>query len=299
MSKTKKVLLTGASGFTGTYLQEALTNNGHQVFGTTLNAKVGFTQVDLTNSDYVEHLVKEINPTSIVHLAGVSFAGDTDIPGIYNSNVLATRNLLAAVEHFAPNIESVIVASSASVYGSNKTPLLSEDSTLLPKSDYAISKACVEVVAKSWMERIPVIITRPFNYTGVGQNTSFVIPKIVSAFKKRSLSLNLGNTSVFRDFSDVRDVAKVYTGLVEKPSAGTTFNISSGRAISLNEVIKVAERLSGNAINIEIDPQLIRPNEVERQTGSSEKLRNWLDIQSWREIEETIEWMLSGSNIIE
>ncbi len=297
MSTTKKVLITGASGFTGFYVKRALEDNGHQVFGTTLNAKHGFMQANLTKFEDVAAVIETVKPTTIVHLAGISFAGETDVPAFYSSNVLATRNVLAATERHAPNIESVIIASSASVYGANRSPLLSESSEVQPLSDYAVSKACVELVAKSWMSRVPITITRPFNYTGLGQSKNFIIPKILSAFANNRSSLALGNTSVFRDFSDVRDVAEVYKLLVERPSIGEVFNIASGKAVSLTELLDLASTLTGHKLTIERDPDLIRPNEVQYQTGNSKKLRMLLDIKSWREIDETIEWMLSDSNV--
>jgi GDP-6-deoxy-D-talose 4-dehydrogenase len=297
MSPTKKVLITGASGFTGVYVKRALESAGHEVFGTTLNAKEGLIQVNLTQFEDVATVIGEIKPTSIVHLAGMSFAGETDVKGFYSSNVLGTRNLLSATERLAPNIDSVIIASSASVYGANRATLLSESSDLEPLSDYAVSKACVELVAKSWMNRLPLTITRPFNYTGIGQSQNFIIPKILSAFANRRSSLTLGNTSVSRDFSDVRDIADVYRRLVERPGIGEVFNIASGKAVSLTTVLKIASTLTGHKLSIKKDPALMRPNEVEHQSGNAEKLRNLLNLKSWREIDETIEWMLSGSDV--
>ena len=292
MLDNNRILVTGANGFTGKFLVEALTKSGYSVFGTSLAKTEGLVQVDLTQQEDLARAIMRIRPTSVVHLAGVSFAGKTNVPNLYAANILGTRNLLDSIARFVPQIESVIVASSASIYGPRASGLISEVDAAQPKSDYGISKASVEVLCHSWMSTLPITITRPFNYTGRGQSTKFVIPKIVQAFKSNSQSISLGNIDVKRDFSDVRDVALCYEGLLRKPKPGETFNIASGNPISIREIVHQISVISGREVDVTTDEALIRKGEVEVQAGDSSKLKSWLEISSWRRLEDTLSWML-------
>jgi nucleoside-diphosphate-sugar epimerase len=102
----------------------------------------------------------------------------------------------------------------------------------------------MEYMAKLWMDRLPITITRPFNYTGVGQNPFFLVPKIVQHCREKQATIELGNLDVGRDFSDVRDVAAVYATLAEHPMAGEVLNICSGQCHQLNEVVAMAQSIS-------------------------------------------------------
>ena len=294
MLDNNRILVTGATGFTGKYLLQALSNSGNSVIGTSLNHAEGFLQVNLNSLKDVEDVIERIQPTSVVHLAGVSFAGETNLADLYASNLLGTRNLLASIARLAPQIKSVIVASSASIYGPTASGLISENEAPRPRSDYGISKASVEILCRSWMDVLPITITRPFNYTGRGQNNKFVIPKIINAYKSPGETLFLGNIDVKRDFSDVRDVVNCYEGLLRKPKPGETFNLASGKATSISEVIGLVYELSGKHVRIETDPALLRKGEIEMQAGDSSKIKDWLGFSSCRSLRDTLLWMLDG-----
>jgi nucleoside-diphosphate-sugar epimerase len=116
----------------------------------------------------------------------------------------------------------------------------------------------------SCFDRLPIVLARPFNYTGIGQDEKFLIPKIVSHFKRRALSIELGNLDVSRDFSDVRDVVAVYADLLLDAQGveGQTLNVCSGRAYALRDVLNLAESITKHTVEIRVNPALVRSNEV-------------------------------------
>ena len=131
----------------------------------------------------------------------------------------------------------------------------------------------MEYAARLYADRLPLIMARPFNYTGVGQSESFLIPKIVSHVRRRAPVIELGNLEVARDFSDVRNVAELYRRLLEAPAAvGQTFNVCSGQAWSLNDVLTMAREISGHDFDVRVNPAFVRQNEVKTLIGSRARL---------------------------
>jgi len=164
----------------------------------------------LNDSEMLRDLLMEIRPVYVVHLAAVSFVAHTDPDAIYNANLLGTRHLLEALCTVAPGLEAVLLASSANVYGNATEGVLDESAPIAPANDYAVSKAAMEYLARLYNRRLPLVITRPFNYTGVGQAEQFLIPKIVAHTRRRAEIIELGNLDIARDFCDVRQVAYAY-----------------------------------------------------------------------------------------
>lgn len=294
MPSRTKVLVTGASGFTGAYLLPLLEKQGYEILATGASATQNVQELDLTSTNQVANVIETFKPQKVIHLAAVSFVGHADVKEMYEVNVLGTRNLLAALAGSGSRLDSVIVASSANVYGQNPNALLSENEPLNPSNEYALSKVCAEEVARYWSRRIPVTTVRPFNYTGIGQSEKFVIPKIVRAFRDKVPVIKLGNTEVERDFSDVRDVAEVYLKLLETSSEGTTYNISSGKPKSLKFVLDFLAEHSNHQLEVEVDPSLIREGEILSQCGDSAALRKALGISEWRDFDSTLSWMLDS-----
>jgi nucleoside-diphosphate-sugar epimerase len=138
----------------------------------------------------------------------------------------------------------VLIASSANVYG-NVAGILGESQPAAPVNHYAVSKLAMEHMVHTWFDRLPIVITRPFNYTGIGQSQQFLVPKIVDHFVRRAAMIELGNLDVERDFSDVRFVARAYRGLLEYDCAGQTVNICSGRPYTLRWILQMMQTISG------------------------------------------------------
>jgi len=298
MAAAKRALITGLSGFTGQYLARELSAAGYQVFGTLHrgeDAAPGRFPLDLCCADQVRAMVEQVQPDVVAHLAAISFVAHGDADAIYQVNVLGTRNLLAALAAQAKRPGAVLLASSANVYGNAERELLDESVALAPANDYAVSKVAMEYMARLWMDRLPIVLTRPFNYTGVGQGAQFLVPKIVGHFQRGESRIELGNIDVERDFCDVRTVARAYRLLLEQPAAaGGVFNVCSGQARSLKDVLASMAAIAGYPIDVSVNPAFVRASEVKRLRGDGGRLRQLIGALDPIPFEDTLSWMYAG-----
>ena len=293
-----RALITGIEGFTGPYIVDELRLAGYDIVGLAFgsaHAQSGkIINCDLTDSSSVEAAVVEAQPDVIVHLAGISFVAHGDVDAIYRTNVVGTRNLLAAASKLKVTPGAVLLASSANIYGNSDADILSEDLPPAPANDYAVSKLAMEYVARLWVDKLPITIVRPFNYTGVGQSINFLLPKIVDHFKRLAPVVELGNVDVVRDFSDVRTVVSCYRQLIEQKSGFANvdaFNICSGVGHSLLEAIEMMREISGHSLEIRINPEFVRANEVKKLVGSRAKLESAIGPVESIPLQDTLRWM--------
>jgi nucleoside-diphosphate-sugar epimerase len=161
-------------------------------------------------------------------------------------------------------------------------------------SHYSISKLAIELVAATLSYRLSIVIARPFNYTGVGQESRFVIPKLIEHFKRRAETVELGNMQVEREFNDVRTVCNAYLQLLRLGQPGQIYNVCSGRPVSLQTLIDTLIRITGHKINSTVNPDFVRPNEVHSLCGNPAKLESCIGALQHPPLEETLLWMLSA-----
>lgn len=295
MSTTPRALITGIKGFTGRYLAQELSRAGYQVFGTTHGTETqnqGHYAVDLCDKQALRVAIQEIQPDVVAHLAAISSVVHGDVDEIYRVNIVGTRNLLEALAALDKKPRAVLVASSANIYGNSASEVLAESEPTMPANDYAVSKLAMEHVARLWMDKLPIIVTRPFNYTGVGQTENFLLPKIINHYRRQASEIELGNLDVARDFSDVRNVAVAYARLLEKAPAGETFNICSGAAYSLREVMQMASELAGYEIKVRVNPAFVRANDVHKLMGNGGRLQACIGDLPQIALRDTLAWML-------
>jgi len=290
------ILVTGLRGFTGQYLAKALRARGAQVIGLVQDEAQNAEEIsaDLTDGASVQAAVAQVQPTHVVHLAGLAFVGHGDAQAFYAVNLFGTLHLLEALSTLKTPPRRILLASSANVYGTPAVEVIDESICPAPVNHYACSKLAMEHMAHNWMDKLPIVITRPFNYTGVGQDHKFLIPKIVSHYQRRAPFVELGNLDVSRDFSDVRDVVDRYVKLLldAKDVVGQTFNVCSGQAHSLREIMALTEQLSGHSLDIRVNPAFVRANEVPRLLGSAARMQQYLGPFSPIPMEQTLRWML-------
>ncbi|WP_145129861.1 GDP-mannose 4,6-dehydratase [Pseudomonas sp. URMO17WK12:I11] len=293
---SKRALVTGINGFTGRYMAAELQANGYEVIGTGSqpSAAPDYHQVDLADGPGLRALLAELQPDVIVHLAAIAFVGHGAADAFYQVNLIGTRNLLEAIAACGKAPECVLIASSANVYGNVSEGMLDEHTPPAPANDYAVSKLAMEYMAKLWCDRLPIVITRPFNYTGVGQAENFLLPKIVSHFQRKAPAIELGNLDVWRDFSDVRAVVRAYRGLIEARAVGQTVNVSSGITHSLREVIAKCSAITGHTLDVQVNPAFVRANEVKTLCGDNARLRALVPGWHTPDLDETLGWMLAG-----
>lgn len=292
----KRALITGIHGFTGRYMADELQANGYEVIGlgSQPSDDENYHQVDLADGPGLSTLLAQIQPDVVVHLAALAFVGHGAAEAFYQVNLIGTRNLLVAIADCGKKLDCVLLASSANVYGNASAGLLSESTQPSPANDYAVSKLAMECMANLWQERLPLVITRPFNYTGVGQADNFLLPKIVSHFRRKAEKIELGNLDVWRDFSDVRALVQAYRGLIEAKPIGQTVNVSSGTTHSLREVIEICKVFTGHDIQVEVNPAFVRANEVKTLCGDNSRLRSLLPGWQTPALGETLSWMLTA-----
>jgi nucleoside-diphosphate-sugar epimerase len=150
----------------------------------------------------------------------------------------------------------------------------------------------MEYMARTWMDRLPITLVRPFNYTGVGQSINFLLPKIARHFKDKAAVLELGNLDVERDFSDVRRVVDAYVRLLTSPQPGRLFNVSSGQGYSLRSVLDLAADLTGHRPDVRVNPAFVRTNEVHRLVGDVSALEVAIGPLRTISLRDTLTWML-------
>lgn len=259
-----KILLTGADGFTGRHLAEQAQAAGHQIVP---------LLADLRDEAALRGEVLDARPDAVVHLAAIAFVAHADVAAFYAVNVIGTTNLLDALALLPKPPHRVVLASSANVYGNSEHSPLSESHPPAPANHYAMSKLAMEYMAKTYSDRLNLVVIRPFNYTGRGQDVNFVIPKIAKHFAERSPSISLGNLDVEREFNDIQLMCDAYLCIMQHGVPGETYNVCSGETYTLREVIAAFEDLTGHRPKIEVDPAFVRKNEVRRLCGNPDKLR--------------------------
>ena len=291
-----KVLITGIDGFTGVYLEALLNKAGYDVYGLVYQKSVNNKHVvcNITKKKEILSALKSVCPDYIVHLAGISFVAHKEITQLYDINFFGAINILDVILEIGLTPKKVILPSSSNVYGNPNVEILDETICPVPVSHYATSKLAMEFIAKTYFDRLNILITRPFNYTGIGQSGEFLIPKIIRHFKERKLEIELGNLDVVRDFSDVRFVADIYKRLMECDTASEIVNICTGIGVSLMEIIEKMNAIAGYEIRTIKNSDFIRQNEVKTLIGSNSKLFSLIGKQEVRPFEETLRWMFEA-----
>lgn len=295
-----RTLVTGAAGFTGRYLTSLLAGRGHEVHGVAHDAPdepvshaAAIHVADLGDHKAISRVVDSVRPQHVIHLAAIAFVAHADVEEMYRANVVGTRQLLDALSNLAQPPKSVVLASSANVYGNAREGVLEESMPPAPANDYGVSKVAAECVGQLYATRLPLIVVRPFNYTGRGQPDNFLIPKIIAHARLRAPIIELGNLDVARDFSDVRTVVETYARLLDCPQAiGGTYNICSGQAVLLSEILDMVSGLSGHRFEVRVNSALVRSDEVRTLSGSSAKLERLIGAFERIPLHETLRWML-------
>ena len=276
------MLITGANGFVGKHLVTALHGAGHNVIatGTETQDSSGadaYFAADLMQRAEVDGLsFHEID--GVIHLAGLAAVGPSfgDPLRYLNVNMGAQTNLFeAAIAQSAK--PRFLVISSGSLYDPKAELPLTEDSSVMPNSPYAVSKLGQEQLAQYYNSRgIPTILARPFNHIGPGQSVGFIVPDLAQQIVAQETAdhpvIKVGNLAAKRDYTDVRDIAKAYVALIEDGRPGEMYNVCSGRSVSGEEILHKMLRLTGKDFQTESDPAKIRPADVADIYGSAGKL---------------------------
>jgi len=274
-----KILITGAGGFVGKILAHAMARSKEaEIFGTYRSSSPGddfpgrLVKVSLDDYGQTYSAISDIRPDQVYHLAAVSFMPDAvnDRMSAYRSNVNGVLNLLESLASLAPRSKTLL-ASSSEVYGRvdpAENPI-SENRPADPVNAYSTSKHCAEAIARQYAHSpgLHVVIARPFNHTGPGQDTRFVAPAFASQVARIEAGLEepviwTGSLDAERDFCDVRDVAAVYPLILAKGETGGVYHVCSGRPVKIKWILDTLLGLSTRrGLRSELDPARSRPSE--------------------------------------
>jgi GDP-4-dehydro-6-deoxy-D-mannose reductase len=280
------ILVTGATGFAGGHLVEHLALTGRVVaWGRSAPSEelagiADWQPVDLLDREQVSRTIASLRPVSVYHLAGATQVAESwkDTAGPLQSNVLATAHLLDAIRRGKVKCR-ILLAGSSAVYAPSDTPVR-EDDPLAPASPYALSKLAQEQLALRAHrdDGLDIVIARPFNHTGPRQTPSFVAPAMARqvALIERGLVepvIRVGNLDARRDLTDVRDVVRAYSALMERGRAGEFYNIGSGAGHSIRSLLEALLSRSEVTVRVETDPARLRPTETPHAVADTSRLR--------------------------
>jgi nucleoside-diphosphate-sugar epimerase len=279
-----RILLTGSDGFTGREFAHSAAAAGHETIA---------LSADLTRADAVQQELASLQVDAVVHLAAISFVGHADAHAFYDVNLFGTLNLLDALRKSPRPPGKVLLASSANVYGNCEQSPIAETQVPAPVNHYAMSKLAMEHMARAHAGPLPLVITRPFNYTGPGQAGQFVIPKLVDHFRRRLPTIAMGNLHVEREYNDVRFVCECYLRLLDAAQVAGTYNICTGTTYSFEQILDALQRLTGHSIEVRVDPAFVRANEVHRLCGDPSRLQRAIGTLPAFSLDDTLARMLA------
>ena len=303
--KKKKVLSIGAAGFVGKYLiRHYQKQSGYEIYATKLaneeilEEEIQVFDLDILHKDEIIKLLYVIRPDYIFHLAAqssVSVAWNN--PGLtIDINIKGAVNVLDAVRelYYKPRI---LLIGSGEEYGyieADEVPI-KEDNRIRPGNIYAATKACQNMIGNIYSKAydMKVLMVRAFNHIGPEQSSIFVVSDFCRQVAEIELGrrepvMYVGNLSAKRDFTDVRDVVRAYSLLIERGQPGETYNVGSGQAFEIKEILEKITALSQRQIKIEIDPNKIRPVDVPIIEADVRKLKEITGWQREISLEQTI-----------
>lgn len=293
----KRVLITGAEGFAASHLIKRL-EKGFRVTGTYYlkePERIESLFLDITDVDAVKTAVSAIKPDIVFHMAAQASGGlSYSNPMLTHSvNFGGTLNLLESLRLYAKDC-AVIIPTSSDIYGFPDHLPVDEKHPIKPLNPYAASKAAVHFLCESYAETyaMRIIEARSFNHIGTGQSENFFIPGVIGQIKRiagKSGTLKVGNLNLERDISDVRDVVEAYMLLAEAESG--VYNICSGRAYRLKDLVEEIVKLSGKSIDIGTDPEKFRAGEPPVLYGSNAKIKKAVGWSPKRNLMKTLEWI--------
>jgi GDP-4-dehydro-6-deoxy-D-mannose reductase len=260
------VLVTGAQGFVGRHLLAELGDAAVPV------------DADVLDLGALSVALRDVGPRAVVHLAARSWVAESwQEPGpVWEVNVIGTVNLLQAVREERPEAR-VLVVSTGEVYGRARRLPTPEDAEVAPVSPYAASKAAAEIAGRqAALSGLDVVIARPFQHEGPGRDERFAVGSWaaqIAALRERGGGVvRVGDLSARRDITDVRDVSRAYRLLLDPSTESGVYNIASGTAVAMGDVLNLLIELAGVPIEIEQDPERLRPAEIPVLCGDASKL---------------------------
>jgi GDP-4-dehydro-6-deoxy-D-mannose reductase len=277
------VLVTGANGFAGSHLLDLLAPSGAAITGWSRpghplpenSAHVRWQSVDVMDAGAVRRAIAELRPSTVFHCAGAAHVGRSwnETRQTLASNVLGTHHLLNALREAAVRAR-VLIPGSSLVYR-QAARALTEDDPVGPSSPYGLSKLAQEMLGRRGIDedRQEIFLTRSFNHTGARQNPSFAAPGFARQIAlieagRTAPTIAVGNLDAARDLTDVRDTVRAYRDIVERGRPGAVYNVCSGKAYKIREVLDRLIALSRVSVQVRVDAARYRPNDTPLLLGN-------------------------------
>jgi GDP-4-dehydro-6-deoxy-D-mannose reductase len=290
----RRNLITGATGFAGCYLADALASCGEAVIGLSRSAawpagwsrlsdRVDLRACNLCDGAAVETILRETKPDRIYHLAGFARVGESfrDPESAWKGNLTTTRQLCEAVIRWGER-PRILFVSSGVIYGNPEDPQTpcDEDCPLRPDTPYAASKAAADLACYQYTcaPGLDIVRARPFNHVGPRQSADYAIPNFarqLAAIERGALPpvLHTGNLDAQRDLTDVRDMVRAYQLLMDHGRRGEAYNIGSGRSWSMHTVLQKLLALASLRVDVRRQADLLRPAEQKTIRVNAGKVR--------------------------
>lgn len=305
-SDVKTILVIGAQGFTGRYLVKELeSRNKYNIIETYYKNKPivddnTIVKLDLCDRDEVDKLIREVRPQYVVNLAAVSDirVANAEPLDTINSNVMGSGILLDSIRKIVPETKVLLIGSSE-IYGVSNE-ILDEESCLNPRNIYGLSKYWQEKLGEWYSKEyyLNVIMTRTFNYTGIGQGDNTFIGSMIKQVVRGSTSrekncrcIQVGNIDLLRDISSVKDIVNAYISLLESEVKSGIYNVCSGKKVLLRDILNKIISFSGKEFEIVNDPKRFRKSDNPVVWGSNQKLVYQTEWRQKYGLEKTLEEM--------
>ncbi|MEO5499769.1 MAG: GDP-mannose 4,6-dehydratase [Candidatus Saccharimonadales bacterium] len=300
----KKVLITGVNGFVGEHVAREFNSRGYKVVGLghddVAHSKVlelleSYIKCNLLNETDVKSKLDQTNISAVIHLAGLANVGESfDQPERYmTANGIMTHNVLSKVMSDSSKAR-VVVVSTGALYNPSQPLPLTELSKTFSNSPYAVGKLMCEDVVEYYRGRgLDAITVRPFNHIGPGQLPGFILPDLYDQIidAKNTGKISIGNLETKRDYTDVRDIARAYADLaLAQTLEYPLYNVCSGKSLSGKEILETLQiSMNVQAIEVLVDQQKIRPNDIADIRGDSTRIHQELGWKPEIGIQQTIE----------
>jgi GDP-4-dehydro-6-deoxy-D-mannose reductase len=301
------ILVTGAGGFAGSHLLDLLATSGADIVawhrpGTAPpreNHRIAWQEVDLLDRLMVADAIRRRTPDAVYHLAGYAHVGRAwdETVATLEINVRGTHFLLEALREASRQVP-LLVPSSAMIYRPATEPL-SEDHEVLPSSPYGVSKLAQEMLAvRGCADGIGTRVARAFNHVGPRQDPAFAASGFARQIAEieagvRDTEIVVGNLDAKREITDVRDTVRAYRLILERGTPGRPYNVCSGRALAIGEVVDQLVSKSRVRVGIRVDPSRFRPNDLPLVEGNPTRIREELGWTPEIPLQQTLEDLLN------
>jgi len=293
-----KILVFGASGFSGSkFVEYVIENTDDEVIPITKDSNSNGSSFDISYYQDVENVLVKFQPDYIINFAG-SYTNNFDVD--YKVNFLGSKNILDAITHNSLGNIKILLVGSSGEYATNKTTPISEESPLCPSSFYTLTKVFQTDLLKLYtsLHNISVCLVRPSNLIGPNMSTNLFIGNFFKQLSDKAYTekIIVKNESSFRDFIDIRDAVRGYFDLLKNGVSGEIYNLGSGNATQIKEIIDFSIKIMGIPRNIIEVIDTDNDSKVDYQLLNTSKIRSLVGFRAKFKVQDSIKFIINSMN---